>query len=97
MSLGKGVFDTLDPSTPRLGTIIIEGSDAGDRLRWNEVCWAASLMAVQAARAAVSSARNCPGEYLSIHELLLALANVALQGICGLHHQNECTCDSSTL
>ena len=45
MSFAKGVFDTLDPSTPHLGTIVIGGGDSDDRLRWTEVCWAASLMA----------------------------------------------------
>jgi|SRR5580700_5099525 hypothetical protein len=45
LSLAKGVFDTLDPSIPHLGTIIIGGGDSDDRLRWSEVCWATSLMA----------------------------------------------------
>jgi hypothetical protein len=45
MSLAKGVFDTLDSSTPHLGTIIIDTADPDDRLLWAEVCWAASLMA----------------------------------------------------
>ena len=43
--MGKGIFDTLDPSTPHLGTIIIDTADSDDRLCWAEVCWAASLMA----------------------------------------------------
>jgi hypothetical protein len=45
LSIGKGVFDTFDTSIPHLGTIVIEGGDSDDRLRWTEVCWAASLMA----------------------------------------------------
>ena len=45
MSFAKGVFDTLDPSIPHLGTIIIGGGHSDDRLQWSEVCWAASLMA----------------------------------------------------
>jgi hypothetical protein len=45
MSAAKGVFDTLDPSIPHLGTIVIDGSASDDRLRWSELCWAASLMA----------------------------------------------------
>ena len=45
MSFAKGVFGTLDPSIPHLGTIVIGGGDSDDRLQWNEVCWAASLMA----------------------------------------------------
>ena len=42
---GKGVFNTLDPSMPHLGTLLIDGAVADDRLRWSEVCWAAFLMA----------------------------------------------------
>jgi hypothetical protein len=50
LSFARGVFDTLDTSTPHLGTIVIEGAASDeaasdDRLRWTEVCWAASLMA----------------------------------------------------
>jgi hypothetical protein len=50
LSFAKGVFDTLDPSTPYLGTKVISGAaseeaSSDDRLRWTEVCWAASLMA----------------------------------------------------
>jgi hypothetical protein len=33
LSLAKGVFDTLDPSIPYLGTIVIEGAAPDDRLR----------------------------------------------------------------
>jgi hypothetical protein len=61
MSFAKGVFDTFDPSTPHLGTIVIGGGDSDDRLQWNEVCWAASFNGWQAARETVSGARNYPG------------------------------------
>ena len=41
---GKGIFDTLNPSTPHIGTLLIDGAIADDRLRWSEVTWAAFLM-----------------------------------------------------
>lgn len=41
----KGVFDTLNPSIPHLGTLLTDGVDSDNRLRWSEVCWAACLMA----------------------------------------------------
>jgi len=44
-SYAKGVFDTLDPSIPHLGTLLTDGVDSDNRLRWSEVCWAACLMA----------------------------------------------------
>jgi len=76
LSLAKGVFDTLDPSIPHLGTIVIEGAPSDDRLRWSEVCWAASLMASRLREGQYQAHEIIP---VSIyHELLLALANVAL-------------------
>jgi hypothetical protein len=76
MSAAKGVFDTLDPSIPHLGTIVIEGAPSDDRLRWSEVCWAASLMASRLREGQYQAHEIIP---VSIyHELLLALANVAL-------------------
>ena len=45
MSFAKGIFDTFDTSIPHLGTILIDGAESDDRLRWVEVCWAATLMA----------------------------------------------------
>jgi hypothetical protein len=97
MSFAKGVFDTLDPSTPHLGTIVIGGGDSDDRLQWNEVCWAASLMAGRLRERRYQAHKIVPVSVYRIRELLLALANVTLQGICVLHPRNKCTCDSSTL
>ena len=79
LSLAKGVFDTLDPSIPHLGTIVIDGADSDDRLRWSEVCWAAALMAGRMQEEQYQAHRIIiPVNNLSIHDLLLALANVAL-------------------
>ncbi len=78
LSFAKGVFDTLDPSIPHLGTIVIDGADSDDRLRWSEVCWAAALMAGRMQEEQYQAHRIIPVNNLSIHDLLLALANVAL-------------------
>ena len=97
VSFAKGVFDTLDPSIPHLGTIIIGGGDSDDRLQWSEVCWAASLMAGRLRERQYQAYGIVPVSIYRHTNCLLALANVALQGIYILHHQNKCTCDSSTL
>jgi hypothetical protein len=96
LSLAQGVFDTYGPLIPHLGTIIVGGGNSNDRLRWSEVCWATSLMAGRL-RERQYQAHGIARLVFIDTRILLALANVALQGIYILHHQNECTCDSSTL
>ena len=93
----KGVFDTLDPSIPHLGTIIIGGGDSDGRLQWSEVCWAASLMAGRLRERQYQAYGIVPVSIYRHTNCLLVLANVALQGIYILHHQNECTCDSNKI
>jgi hypothetical protein len=95
LSLAKGVFDTLDPSIPHLGTIIIEGGASDDRLRWSEVCWAASLMAGRLLE--YKAHEIVPVSTYRYTNCYLHLLMQPLQGICVLHRRKECTCDSSTL